>query len=116
VTVYSADRVRRLRMIVLVVAGLGGVLAVFSFGLVFSDDNRGVGVFSLAVAAVLIAVSTTAHRRLLEGDAVAKRLTVGTGVAALVGGLLLAGTWMAFVLPLVGLATLFLALVGDEPS
>jgi hypothetical protein len=37
-----------------------------------------------------------------------------TGVLCLLSGIGLAGSWLAFLLPLLGLGLLFLALINDE--
>ena len=114
--VYSEDRVRRLRMVLCVVLGLGVLTVVFAAVVLADADRRAAGAFALAVGAVLVAASGTALRLLPARERPAKVATVATGVLCVLAGLALAGTWLAFLLPLLGLGVLFLALVADEPQ
>ena len=114
--VYSTDRARRLRIVSWIVAVLAALLAVFSIALAVGGDGdkRATGIFSLCVAAVLLGVSVLAIRLLPGRDRPAKRSAVAAGIVSLLAGLMLAGTWLSFVLPLVALGLLFLALLPDE--
>ena len=114
--VYSEDRARRLRMVLYVVLGLGVLTVVFAAVVLADADRRAAGAFALAVGAVLVAASGTALRLLPARERPAKVATVATGVLCVLAGLALAGTWLAFLLPLLGLGVLFLALVADEPQ
>lgn len=114
--VYSPDRVARLRLvlaIVVAIAVLAGVLAAF---ILANGDNRGAGVFAMVVAGLLLGSSGTALRLLPEAARPARIAAVTTGALCLLSGIGLAGTWLAFLLPLLGLGLLFLALLPDEPE
>jgi peptidoglycan/LPS O-acetylase OafA/YrhL len=110
---FSEDRVRRLRIVLLVVAAVA-VLAAADFGLGAATDghDRGTGIFGVVVGLVLGTAAVFTITRLPEG----KRLTVATGLLAILIGMLLLGTWSAYLLPLLGIALVFLALINDDPE
>jgi hypothetical protein len=68
------------------------------------------------VAGLLIGSGGWALMLLAEAGRGAKIATVTTGVLCVLSGLALAGSWLAFLLPLVGLGLLFLALIPDDPE
>ena len=112
--VYSEDRVGRLRMVLAIVAGLGVLVAIFAAFILASGDHRGAGVAAMVVAGVLLGSSGSALKLLADGGRAAKVATILTGVVCVLSGIGLAGTWLAFLLPLLGLGLLFLALIPDE--
>jgi 4-amino-4-deoxy-L-arabinose transferase-like glycosyltransferase len=114
--VYSPDRINRLRLvlaIVLAIAVLAGILAAF---ILANGDHRAAGVFTMVVAGLLLGSSATALKLIPEGERPAKIAVVVTGVLCVLSGIGLAGTWLAFLLPLIGLGLLFLALIPDDPE
>jgi hypothetical protein len=114
VAVYSADRVGRLRTvltIILVVALLAAVLAAF---ILTDGGHRAAGAFAMVVAGLLLGASGTALRLLRDAERPARIASVTTGVLCVLSGIGLAGTWLAFLLPLLGLGLLFLALLPDD--
>src|SRR4051794_27246790 len=113
-TVYSEDRVSRLRMVLGIVLAIGVLTAVFAAFILASGDHRAAGAVAMVVAGLLLGSSGAALRLLPDRGRPAKAPTVGTGVLCLLSGLALAGSWLAFVLPLIGLGLLFLALIPDE--
>ena len=113
-TVYSEDRVGRLRMVLGIVLGIGVLTAVFAAFILASGDNSLAGALAMVVAGLLLGSSVAALRLLPERGRPAKVATVVTGVLCLLSGLALAGSWLAFLLPLIGLGLLFLALIPDE--
>jgi drug/metabolite transporter (DMT)-like permease len=115
-TVYSPDRVNRLRMVLAIVVAIGVLVAVFAAFIVADGDHRGAGVFAMVVAGMLLGASGTALRLLPDAERPAKIASVVTGVLCFVSGIGLAGTWLAFLLPLIGVGLLFLALLPDEPE
>ena len=116
---YSPDRVMRLRMVLWIVVAIGMLLAVFSaFLLARGGDDRGAGIYAMVVAGVLLGSAGSALR-LLAADPPgrgAKIATVVTAVLVILSGLGMAGTWLAFLLPLLGVGLLFLAVIADEPD
>src|SRR3954452_17991297 len=112
--VYSSDRVARVRLVLASVHALAGVVALLAAFILASGDDRAAGVFALVVAVLLLGAGGSALRLLGDAGRGAKIATVTTGVLCVLSGLLLAGTWLAFLLPLVGLGLLFLALLPDE--
>jgi drug/metabolite transporter (DMT)-like permease len=114
--VYSPDRVNRLRMVLAVVVAIGVLIAVFAAFIVVDGEHRGAGVFAMVVAGLLLGASGTALRLLPDAERPAKIASVVTGALCLVCGIGLAGTWLAFLLPLIGVGLLFLALLPDEPG
>src|SRR4051794_19224402 len=112
--VYSEDRVRRLRMVLGIVAAIAVLTAVFAAFILAGDDHRTAGAFAMVVAGLLLGSAGAALRLLTEAGRSAKIATVVTGVLCVLSGLALAGSWLAFLLPLIGLALLFLALIPDE--
>jgi hypothetical protein len=98
-------------VIVLVVAVLTAGLAAF---ILANGDHRAAGVLAMVVAGLLLGAGGSALRLLGAAARPAKIATVVTGVLCLLSGVALAGTWLAFLLPLMGLGLLFLALLPDE--
>lgn len=115
-TVYSEDRVGRLRMVLYVVVGVGVLTAVLAAPVLADADRRTAGAFGLAVGVVLVVAGLAALRLLPARERPAKVASVVTGVLSLLAGLALAGTWLAFLLPLLGVGLVFLALAPDEPE
>ena len=112
--VYSEDRVGRLRLVLAVVMAIGVLAAVLAAFILTDGDHRGAGVFAMVVAGLLIGASGAALRLLPEADRGARIASVVTGVLCVLSGVGLAGTWLAFLLPLLGLGLLFLALLPDD--
>jgi len=115
-TVYSPDRVGRLRLVLAIVVAIAVLVAVFAAFILAGGDDRAAGVFAMVLAALLLGASGSALRLLGAADRSAKIATVTTGVLCVLCGLGLAGTWLAFLLPLIGLGLLFLALIPDDPE
>ena len=113
--VYSEDRVRRLRMVLWIVVAVGAFVAVLAVLILASGDDTRAGVFAVVVAGLLLGSSGTSLRLLPDAEQPAKVATVTTGVLCMVAGLV-SGTWVAFLLLLVGLGLIFLALLPDEPD
>ncbi|QIG43694.1 hypothetical protein G5V58_13820 [Nocardioides anomalus] len=114
--VYSLDRVRRLRLVLLIVAALAVVIAVLAAFILARGDNRSAGAVAVVVAGLLLGATGAALRLLPDRGRPAKIATVVTAVVCVLSGVGLAGTWLAFLLPLLGLGLLFLALIADEPE
>lgn len=115
-TVFSPDRVTRLRIVLIIVVVIGVLAAVLAAFILADGGHRGAGVFAMVVAGLLIGTSGTALRLLPAAERPAKVATLVTGVICVLSGIGLAGTWLAFLLPLIGLALLFLALIPDDPE
>ena len=113
--VYSDDRVRRLRMVLWIVVAVGGLVALLAVLTLTATDNRAAGVVALVIAGLLLGSSGTALRLLPEAERPAKVATVVTGVLCIVCGVV-SGSWVAFLLLLMGLGLIFLALLPDEPE
>ena len=114
--VYSPDRVSRLRLVLAVVVALAVLIAILAGFILVSGDNRAAGAFAMVVAGVLLGAGGSALKLLVDAGRPAKIAAVVTGVLCLLSGLGLAGTWLAFLLPLIGLGLLFLALIPDDPD
>ncbi len=112
--VYSPDRVNRLRMVLGIVLAVGVLTAVLAAFILVNGDHRAAGVLAMIVAGLLLGAGGSAFKLLGEAERPAKIATVVTGALCLLSGLGLAGTWLAFLLPLLGLGLLFLALIPDE--
>jgi hypothetical protein len=113
--VYSEDRVRRLRTVLWIVAAVGvfvALLAVLTFS---AGGHQSAGIAAVVVAGLLLGSSGTALRLLPAAERPAKIATVVTGVLCMVSGVL-SGSWVAFLLLLVGLGLVFLALIPDDPE
>jgi hypothetical protein len=113
--VFSPDRVSRLRMVVWIVAAIGALVALLALLTLTSGDDRAAGVAPAVVAVVLLGSSGTALRLLREAERPAKLAAIATGALCVVSGVL-SGSWLAFLLLLVGLVLVFLALLPDEPE
>ena len=113
--VYSEDRVGRLRMVLWVVFAIGIFVAVLALLTFAAGGHRNTGVVAVVVAGVLLGSSGTALRLLADAERPAKIAAVTTGVLCVVSGVL-SGSWVAFLLLVVGLGLVFLALIPDEPQ
>jgi drug/metabolite transporter (DMT)-like permease len=114
--VYSPDRVNRLRMVLGIVIAVAVLTAVLAAFILANGDNRAAGVLAMVVAGLLLGAGGSALKLLGDAGRPAKIATIATGVLCLMCGVGLAGTWLAFLLPLLGLGLLFLALIPDEVS
>jgi drug/metabolite transporter (DMT)-like permease len=112
--VYSQDRVNRLRMVLGIVVAVGVLTAVLAAFILANGDNRAAGVVAMVVAGLLLGAGGSALKLLGDAGRPAKIATIVTGALCLLCGVGLAGTWLAFLLPLLGLGLLFLALIPDE--
>ena len=112
--VYSEDRVSRLRMVLGIVIAIGVLTAVFAAFILASGDNRTAGALAMVVAGLLLGSAGAAFRLLSDRGRPAKVAAVLTGVLCLLSGLVLLGSWLAFLLPLIGLGLFFFALILDE--
>src|SRR4051794_40126233 len=106
--VYSPDRVSRLRMVLGIVIAVAVLTGVFAAFILTDGDHRAAGVFAMVVAGLLLGAGGSALRLLSDAGPPAKVATVVTGVLCLLSGIGLAGSWLAFLLPLLGLGLLFL--------
>jgi hypothetical protein len=113
--VYSGDRVRRLRMVLWIVAGIGVFVGLLAVVTLVEGDHNGAGVAGLVVTVLLLGSSGTTLRLLPDAERPAKVATVVTGALCLVSGVV-SGSWVAFLLLLMGLGLVFLALIPDEPE
>ena len=120
--VYTADRVKRLRTVLWVVVGAGGLLLLLAFYILVAllpdaagDENLGSALFVVTVAGVALLSSGFISMRMLPGPRKpAKASLVGTGITLIVVGILMNGTAIiGFVLPMLGLVVLLLALLPD---
>jgi len=112
--VYSQDRVNRLRMVLWIVMAIAVLTAILAAFILANGDHRAAGVLAMVVAGMLLGAGGSALKLLGDAGRPAKIATVVTGVLCLLSGLALAGSWLAFLLPLMGLGLLFLALISDE--
>ena len=112
--VYSQDRVNRLRMVLWIVMAIAVLTAILAAFILANGDHRAAGVLAMVVAGMLLGAGGSALRLLGDAGRPAKIATVVTGVLCVLSGVALAGSWLAFLLPLLGLALLFLALISDE--
>ncbi len=112
--VYSADRVNRLRMVLGIVMAIAVLMAVLAAFILANGEHRAAGVIAMVVAGLLLGSGGSAYKLLADAGRPARIATVVTGVLCLLSGLALAGSWLAFLLPLMGLGLLFLALISDE--
>jgi hypothetical protein len=112
--VYSPDRVNRLRMVLWIVMAVGVLTAILAAFILTDGDHRAAGVLAMVVAGLLLGAGGSALRLLADAERPAKIATVVTGVLCVLSGVALAGSWLAFLLPLLGLGLLFLALISDE--
>jgi hypothetical protein len=68
----------------------------------------------MVVAGLLLGAGGSALKLLGDAGRPAKIATIVTGVLCVLSGVAMAGTWLSFLLPLLGLGLLFLALIRDE--
>jgi hypothetical protein len=113
--VYSEDRVRRLRAVLWIVAAVGALVALLAVVTIADGEHRAAGTAGVVVAGLLLGSSGISLRLLTDAARPAKIATVVTAVLAMGCGLV-SGSWMAFLLLLVGLGLLFLALLPDVPE
>jgi drug/metabolite transporter (DMT)-like permease len=113
--VYSEDRVHRLRMVLWVVFAIGVFVAVLAALTFAAGEHPDAGVAAAVVASLLLGSSATALRLLPAAERPAKIAAIVTGVLSMVSGVL-SGSWVAFLLLLVGLGLVFLALLPDAPE
>jgi drug/metabolite transporter (DMT)-like permease len=113
--VYSEDRVRRLRPVLWIVAAIGVFVAILGVLTLSVGDHTSTGVAALVVAVLLLGSSGTALRLLPHAERPAKVATLVTGLLCIVSGVL-SGSWIAFLLLLMGLGVIFLALIPDDPE
>jgi len=113
--VYSEDRVHRLRMVLWVVFAIGVLVAVLAALTFAAGAHRDAGVAATIVAVLLLGSSAMALRLLPAAERPAKIAAIVTGVLCMVSGVL-SGSWVAFLLLLVGLGLVFLALLPDAPE
>ncbi len=112
--VYSQDRVHRLCMVLWIVLAIGVLTAVFAAFILANGEHRAAGVLAMVVAGMLLGSGGSALKLLGDAGRPAKIATIVTGVLCVLSGVALAGSWLAFLLPLLGLGLLFLALIADE--
>jgi hypothetical protein len=113
-SVYSEDRVGRLRMVLWVVVVIGALVALLAVLTVAAGEHRNAGVVGVVASGLLLGSSGTALRQLsADAGPPAKVAVVVTGVLCLLCGVV-SGSWVAFLLLLIGLGLLFLALLPDE--
>jgi drug/metabolite transporter (DMT)-like permease len=113
VSVYTEDRVRRLRLILWVVVVIGVLVAVLAVLTVAAPEHRVAGAVGLVAAALLLASSGTALRLLADAERPAKVAAVTSGALCIVAALLSGGVFAFLLLP-VGLGVVFLAVLPDE--
>jgi hypothetical protein len=113
--VYSEDRVGRLRMVLWIVVGIGAIIALLAVLTVAAGEHRNAGFIGVVVSGLLLGSSGTALRLLPDAEQPAKIATVSTGVLCMAAGVV-SGSWVAFLLLLIGLGLIFLALLPDEPE
>ena len=115
--VYSPDRVTRLRLVLALIVVIAVVLAVFAALILAGDDqDRRAGVYAMLLAGVLLGAGGSALKLLADAGRPAKIATVVTAALAMLAGIALVGTWLSFLLPMIGLGLLFLALIPDDPE
>ena len=93
------------------------VLAVFAALILAGDEkDRRAGVYAMLLAGVLLGAGGSALKLLADAGRPAKIATVVTAALAMLAGIALVGTWLSFLLPMIGLGLLFLALLPDDPE
>jgi hypothetical protein len=117
---YGPDRVRRLRIALGVAIALGVVSGIFAILVLVQVDEEGAGVFAGVLGIVsggTILWSFLTWRLLDAPDRTAKRALVLTGILLILFALptyALYGLGLMFAV--LGLVTIFLALISDEGS
>ena len=101
-------------MVLGIVIAAAAITLAFAAFILASGEHRAAGVLALVVGGMLLGAAGSAFKLLGDAGRPAKIATVVTGVLCLLSGLALAGSWLAFLLPLMGLGLLFLALISDE--
>ncbi len=115
--VYSPDRVTRLRLVLALIVVIAVVLAGFAALILAGDEkDRPAGVIAMVLAGVLLGAGGSALKLLGDAGRPAKVATIVTASLAMLAGIALAGTWLSFLLPMIGLGLMFLALLPDEPE
>ncbi len=115
VAVYSEDRVGRLRIVLWIVVVVGALVALLAVSTLVAGEHRGAGLLATVVAVILLGSSGTALRLLSDAERPAKIATIVTGALCMISGAV-SGSWIAFLLLVIGLVLLFLALLPDEPE
>jgi hypothetical protein len=102
-------------MVLWIVVAIGALVALLGVSTIAAGEHRGAGLVATVVAVVLLGSSGTALRLLHEAERPAKIATIVTGALCMVSGAV-SGSWIAFLLLVIGLVLLFLALLPDEPG
>lgn len=111
--VYSEDRVRRLRMVLWIVVAVGALIALAALITLAGGSHRGAGLIAAVVAATLLGSSGMALRLVGRSHPKARLAVVATAIICVLSGVI-SGSWVAFLLLLVGLGLMFLGLLPDE--
>jgi hypothetical protein len=117
--VYGPARVRRIRIALGAAVALGMLSGVFAVLVATRSDEDGAGVYAAVlgvVSAGTVAWSLITWRLLDTPDRTAKRAAVLTGALLLLFALPTVGFFMGLLFALLGLTTLFLALISDGDS
>jgi hypothetical protein len=117
--VYGGDRIRRIRIALGVAVALGVMSGVFAVLVALQSDEEGAGVFAImlgVVATATIAWPLVTWRLLEMPDRTAKRAVIATGVLLVLFALPTSGFWLGLFFAVLGLVTLFLALISDDPT
>jgi hypothetical protein len=117
--VYGPARVRRIRIALGAAVALGMLSGVFAVLVATRSDEDGAGVYAAVlgvVSAGTVAWSLITWRLLDAPDRTAKRAAILTGALLLLFALPTAGFLLGLLFALLGLTTLFLALISDGDS
>jgi hypothetical protein len=117
--VYGPARVRRIRIALGAAVALGMLSGVFAVLVATRSDEDGAGVYAAVlgvVSAGTVAWSLITWRLLDAPDRTAKRAAILTGALLLLFALPTVGFFLGLLFALLGLTTLFLALISDGDS
>ena len=116
--VYSADRIRRLRLVLLVVVVATVLLGLLGVAILVGGDPdlRFAGGFGVVSAVLLLVAAGVTLRALPSGTRAAKRYAFGTGALLSLIGVLLVTTLVGWLFILLSIAVLLLAHLPDEPD
>ena len=115
--VYSADRERRLRLVLRVDAVAGALMCLLAVFVLFVDESLRTAAAVFAVAGVVVLVASGLALRAVAGrDRRAKVAASVAGALTLVIGFLFAKAILGFALIVVGLVIVVLALLRDDPE
>jgi hypothetical protein len=115
VIVYDADRVRRLRIALAVVAGLGVVTGGIALLVATQADDAGRYAVVLGVVAVASVLCAVISWRLLGTPTdTAKRAVIITGALSVLFALATFQVAVGLLYVVLGLVLIFLAVIGDE--